>query len=72
MKNLIPPGKSEGIFLSDKLIDMKNLYNTNEKATVCAEDTCVTVYGDTAKLIQAVVLCTVLVVSVAYIAKALR
>ncbi|XVJ66838.1 MAG: hypothetical protein HEQ40_11990 [Lacibacter sp.] len=51
---------------------MKNLYNTNEKATVCAEDTCVTVYGDTAKLIQAVVLCTVLVVSVAYIAKALR
>lgn len=51
---------------------MRNLYNGANKATLCTKNTCVTVYGDTAKLVQAVVLCTVLIVSVAYIAKALR
>ena len=44
----------------------------NDKATVCADKACVTVYGDTARLIKGVVVFTVLVVAFAYVAKALR
>ena len=29
-------------------------YNQNEKATVCADKNCVTVYGDTAKVINGI------------------
>lgn len=46
-------------------------YN-NDKATVCADKTCVTVYGETARLITAVTLAAAIIVAVIYIVKALR
>jgi len=53
---------------------MSNLYkyNKNEKATVCANKTCVTVYGDTARVINNIVVFTVLVAALLYLAKAIR
>lgn len=50
-----------------------NLISTkNEKATVCAKDTCVTVYGDTARIVNVLVLFAVFVTAVALIDKALK
>ena len=52
---------------------MNKIVNYNgEKATVCAENTCVTVYGEAAKFVTAVAVCTVGVIAIALVAKALR
>jgi hypothetical protein len=46
-------------------------YKTN-KATICANKNCVTVYGETARTINTIVICTVLCIAAVYIAKALK
>lgn len=46
-------------------------YNNN-KATVCADKNCVTVYGDAAKLINMIAVYAALIVAIAYVVKALR
>ena len=51
---------------------MNNIYKYNERATVCANKNCVTVYGEAAKLINAIVVLAALIVAIAYVAKALR
>jgi hypothetical protein len=72
-KNLNPPGKSGGIFKL-KTDFMSNIYkfNQNNKATVCADKNCVTVYGDTAKIVNAVAITAAALVAVALLAKVLR
>ena len=47
-------------------------YSGNNKATVCAGNNCVTVYGDAARTIQQIALIAAVVVAVVAIAKALR
>lgn len=53
---------------------MSNIYkyNQNNKATVCADKNCVTVYGETAKIVNGIVLAAVIFVGLALLAKALR
>jgi hypothetical protein len=34
---------------------MVNLYNQNEKITLCADKNCVTVFGETARFLNAVI-----------------
>ena len=52
---------------------MNNLkkYNT-DKATVCAKNTCVTVYGEAARIITVVTVSVALIFAISYVAKALR
>ena len=52
---------------------MRNLirYN-NDKATVCASNKCITVYGQSAQTINAIAVVTALIIAVAYITKAMR
>jgi hypothetical protein len=45
---------------------------TSNKATVCVNKTCVTVYGEAAKVVTTIVVCAVLTIAIAYVAKALR
>lgn len=47
-------------------------YSNNNKATLCAGKTCITVYGETARAIQQIVLFIAIVVAITTIAKALR
>lgn len=72
LKNLILPGKSEGCS-SVKLILMstKSKYNNN-KATVCSNNKCITLYGDTAKKLQTIVVVAVGLIAFAAVAKAWR
>lgn len=53
---------------------MSNIYkyNQNNKATVCADKNCVTVYGETAKIVNGIVIAAVVFVGLALLAKALR
>jgi hypothetical protein len=51
---------------------MNTIYKYNERATVCATNNCVTVYGEAAKLINTIAVCAALIVAIAYVAKALR
>ncbi len=53
---------------------MSNLYkyNQNNKATVCAGNNCVTVYGDTAKVVNAIAIAAATIAAVAMLVKALR
>lgn len=44
----------------------------NEKATLCTKGACVSVYGDTARLINTVVAAAVMVMAVAMVSKALK
>lgn len=44
----------------------------NNKATVCANRNCITVYGEAAKVINAIALTTAAVIAIALIAKALK
>lgn len=46
--------------------------NTNDKAVVCANNTCITVFGDTARVVNTLVLLAVFFVAAAWVAKALR
>lgn len=72
MKNLNPPGKSE-VIPNPKFTVMNYVskYNSN-KATVCADRNCITVYGEVAKLINSLAILVALIVAIAYVAKALR
>ncbi len=47
-------------------------YSNNNKATVCVGNNCVTVYGEVAKNIGQIALCTTTIIAVIAIAKALR
>lgn len=52
---------------------MSNIYYpSNEKATVCHNSTCVTVFGDTAKLVNGIALTVAVVTAIALISKALK
>lgn len=53
---------------------MSNLYKygQNDKATVCADKNCVTVYGDTAKVVNAIAVTTAALVGIVLLAKLLR
>lgn len=53
---------------------MSNLYNypKGEKATLCKKQTCVTVYGKTAEVVNALVLTAVAFMAITLIAKALK
>lgn len=44
----------------------------NNKATVCADQNCVTVYGKTAEIVNAVVVTAVVISAVALISKLLK
>jgi hypothetical protein len=47
-------------------------YSNNNKATICADKTCVTVYGETARAMQQIALLVAIVIAIITIAKALR
>lgn len=47
-----------------------NSYNS-EKATICHKDLCVTVQGETAKMVNAIAVTAVLVIALALVGKAL-
>lgn len=51
---------------------MANIYKSLPKATVCEGNTCVTVYGEAAKAIQAIVVTTVLILACILLVKAIR
>ncbi len=51
---------------------MNKMYKFNEKATLCSNGKCVTVYGDTAKMINTIMVLAVLVAVISYVSKALR
>ncbi len=51
---------------------MSNLYQYNEKVTLCADKNCITVYGDAAKLINAIVITAVVLIAIALVVKAVR
>ncbi len=53
---------------------MNNIYNYNQnnKATVCADKNCVTIYSDTAKVVNAVAVNDAVKAAVALLAKVLR
>jgi hypothetical protein len=42
----------------------------SNKATVCTNRTCVTVYGEAAKIISGIAICAAALVAIAYVAKA--
>ena len=47
-------------------------YNQNNKATVCADKNCITVYGDAANIVNAVAISVAVFAAVALLAKVLR
>lgn len=49
-----------------------NKYKQNEKATVCSGNNCVTVYGGTAKQINAIVVFMTTMILVAILIKAVK
>jgi hypothetical protein len=51
---------------------MNYLYKKTERATLRLNQNSITVYGETAKFINAVAVCTVLLISVALISKAFK
>lgn len=53
---------------------MSNIYkyDQNNKATVCADKNCITVYGDTAKIVNRIAIGTAVVIGLALLAKVLR
>jgi hypothetical protein len=50
---------------------MSNIYKTSPKATVCKGNTCVTIYGEAAKALQAIVVTTVLILAFVLLVKAI-
>lgn len=52
---------------------MRNLKRYNsEKATICASNKCITVYGQTAQMLNTIAVVTAIFIAMAYITKALR
>lgn len=47
-------------------------YPSNDKATVCLKSNCVTVFGDTAKLVNGIALTVAVITAIALISKALK
>ena len=47
-------------------------YSKNQRATVCADSNCVTVYGDTAKIINGIAIALAILSAIALIAKLLK
>jgi hypothetical protein len=47
-------------------------YNQNEKAAVCARNNCVTVYGDTARLVNGIAITAAILIAVALLEKAFQ
>lgn len=47
-------------------------YNQNNKATVCSANRCVTVFGDTARIVNGIVVTVTAIVALAALVKALR
>ena len=51
---------------------MTNLYKRNSKATLRSGKNCVTVYGEAAKFVEALIVTTATIVAIMILAKALR
>ena len=51
---------------------MNKISTSSNKATVCASNICATVEGDTAKLVNTIVVFTVLIAAVAFVMKAAK
>lgn len=51
---------------------MKLNSTKNPKATLCVKNTCATVYGETARVVNSIVVVAVVFISVALISKALK
>jgi hypothetical protein len=49
-----------------------NNYPSNEKATVCLKSNCVTVFGDTAKLVNGIAVTVAVITAIALLSKALK
>lgn len=49
-----------------------NYYPSNEKATVCVQSNCMTVFGDTAKLINGIAVTVAVITAISLISKALK
>ena len=47
-------------------------YNQNDKATVCSRNHSVTVYGDTARIVNGIAVTATALIALALLAKALR
>lgn len=47
-------------------------YNQNDKATVCSRNHCVTVYGNTARIVNGIAVTAAALIALALLAKALR
>jgi hypothetical protein len=43
-----------------------------EKATICVDKNCVTVYDDVARVVNTIVISVAVIAAIAYVAKALR
>lgn len=48
---------------------MNNIYNSNEIATVCTDNSCITVYGTAAKIVSFIVVLTVAILAILLILK---
>ena len=53
---------------------MNNLYKNyrNEKATLCSNNNCVTVFGETAKVVNTLAVISAVIILAALVAKAFR
>jgi hypothetical protein len=51
---------------------MNKVYKYNERATVCANKNCVTVYGETARVVNTIAVFTAAIVAIALIAKVIK
>jgi len=51
---------------------MKKIYKYNERATVCTKNNCVTVYGETARVVNTIAVFTAAIIAIALIAKAVK
>ena len=49
-----------------------NTYNKKERATVCANKTCITVYGETARIVNSIAVTAASIMLLALLAKVLR
>jgi len=47
-------------------------YQQNEKATVCTQDTCVTVFGDTARIVNGIAVVAAILLAISLLDKALN
>jgi hypothetical protein len=48
---------------------MRKIIKQNDKATVCANNKCLTVYGEAARIVNTIAIITALVIGIALLAK---